>query len=99
MGRIINAMHRLNEKLITIWKSEGLVAKGEIRPPPVGRRFVSSNQLPGRARVRAPRPLNPVSKSVETPLFLPPFEKFSTRKFSTALFHYLAKEVFLQGET
>lgn len=33
MGRIINAMHRLNEKLITIWKSEGLVAKGEIRPP------------------------------------------------------------------
>lgn len=53
MGLIINAMHRLNEKLITIWKSEGLVAKGEIRPPPVGRRFVSSNQLPGRARVRA----------------------------------------------
>lgn len=23
MGRIINAVHRLNEKLITIWKSEG----------------------------------------------------------------------------
>ena len=23
VGRIINAVHRLNEKLITIWKSEG----------------------------------------------------------------------------
>lgn len=97
MGRIINAMHRLNEKLITIWKSEGLVAKGEIRPPPSWTtiRFFESASW----HVCAPRPLNPVSKSVETPLFLPPFEKFSTRKFSTALFHYLAKEVFLQGET
>lgn len=96
MGRIINAMHRLNEKLITIWKSEGLVAKGEI-PRLDDDSFLRISFL--AEHVCAPRPLNPVSKSVETPLFLPAFEKFSTRKFSTALFHYLAKEVFLQGET